>query len=249
MKSEKLPHQLKLWKCISALCAVFMLAALGIVSVHVSAFACDKKPKVEVLDLPGTQIKVDSATVSDIDNIPVLSYSVTNKTAEPIIVSDLFLLVLDQQGNIKLGQGWRESTTIESFSSKAFSTKLQTKIAEGDRTVLTVERTRTSYGRIETPDLVESIKQYVKGKLTAFPTVPRNLAAGTNARLNKAAFTVPMNGDSSTYCADAQKTAASACRCGLASFSCTENTGYSFSCFQCPATPPGGGGDKQPIQP
>lgn len=173
----------------------------------------------------------NSGLFNTIDNKSVLKFTSENTSVESLSSVQFLLLIVDESGNIKSGQGWRYEKPIGGLSIAEVQVELKYPVDKGNHIILTsyeVGGQSKTYSVTPTKVLFElSSKKLIKERKEFIKTVGAKLGQ-TNP------------------CGPAQTAASAACTCGLKSFSCNPQTGqYSFSCFSktenpsgCPEAPP-----------
>ncbi|HEX8746567.1 MAG TPA: hypothetical protein VF717_05150 [Pyrinomonadaceae bacterium] len=209
--------------------------ALGYTGINLvkAGSSTAKKQKVQTLVSNKIPVNVGSATVTNIDNRNVLTYSVNNLSNEQLTNIQVTFFIVDSSGRIKGGQGWSRDINLYAGSSEEFALPLQHNVDSADHLVLAVSRISgpTKAFEVESDEMIRAAKAVGLSRNHKF-----------NANSMKVTVMSP-DGGTASYCSNALKTAQGACKCGVSSFSCNENTGYSFSCFgpdscSAPVEPP-----------
>lgn len=173
----------------------------------------------------------DSTLFRSIDDKLILKFSVENMSVESLSSVQFLLLIVDEAGNIKSGQGWRNVTPIGALSSIQNEITLKYVVEKGNRVVVTsYEAVGHSKSHFVTPN-----KVFTDLSLLSLIKENRQFVKTLGTKLGQ-----------QNPCAPAQSAASLACKCGLKSFSCNPQTGaYSFTCFSqqenpsaCPVDPP-----------
>lgn len=216
--------------------ALFFVCALpiGYTSINKvqAANSTAKKLKVETLVSTKIPVHFGLASVTNIDNRNVLTYSVNNLSNEQLTNIQVAFFIVDSSGRIKGGEGWSRDINLYAGSTEEFAFTLQNSVASTDHLVLAISRVSgpAKTFEIEPGEMIKAAKAV-------------GLSRNHKFDADSMKVTVTQTGGASSYCSNALKTAQGACRCGISSFSCTENTGYSFSCFSpdscvAPVEPP-----------
>jgi len=196
--------------------------ALGYTSINsvTAGSSTAKKQKVQTLVSNKIPVNVGSANVTRADNRNVLTYSVSNLSNEQLTNIQVTFFIVDSSGRITGGQGWSRDVNLYAGSSEEFALPLQHNVNPADTLVLAVSRISgpTRAFEVDTADMIRGAKAIGLSRNHRF-----------NANSMKVTVMEPLQ--TASYCSNALKTAQGACKCGVSSFSCNENTGYSFSCF------------------
>jgi len=165
----------------------------------------------------------DSILHRSIDDRLVLRFSVDNISADRLSAMQFLVLIVDESGSIRSGQGWRQEKSIEPLSSSQSEFILKYVVEKGNRVVL------TAYEAIGSSRSYSVTPTKVLAELSSLKLVKGNNSF-VKALGSKLGQTNP--------CAAAQSAAALACKCGIKSFSCNPQTGeYSFTCFSYQENP------------
>lgn len=177
---------------------------------------------IEVRSLIATGMPISiiaTAKQADRSTQSVLKFSITNQTGKQLDSLFASLFIIDTAGNLVAGEGWNQTIELSGRSSKDFTVNLHNRLTPGDRAILVVHEVvaKAKSWRVETNDLVSSVKAYDSTGLNSLPP----------AESTKSEITIQ---EDHNWCAEGIAAAKDVCGDGnVKSFSCNA-TGYSFTC-------------------
>jgi hypothetical protein len=194
--------------------------------------------RINVEARPSSRIpaKVESA-FGVIDNAQtVLRYKVANHGGKRLTALGMIALIVDRNGEVKGGEGWRVNQILAVNSTEEFLRVMSTKLESGNSLILTAWQ---ASGDSETFELDKSDLDVVLKSHTG-----RRKSTSSVKYIN-AAFQ-----DSAQYCRGWYEYAKTNCPCGVKTFSCNPKDGsFSWTCFtkqEAPDCENGGLGPDQP---